>query len=441
MMAGEPEFRFRHVLVRDVCYQRLPRTERVARHERTADWLDALAQPGHRPGRGTRPPPLHGVRDRQHARPRHRPYAPPARDALHRAARRAYALHALDVAASHAGRAHALADGRRPARTGCGWSCSAPRSRFYPDGDAFLAGGGTDRLGELATRLYRPATTGARRGPGPCWARPPGCAPTAGALRAWTGRSSSSTRCRTAPKAAPTPNWVACTCSTMRLIRRSRRPVRRPRSPSASAWSRPRPTRGSPARPRYQAGDRVGLVELQRSPSSAGRDQLLTQPRAVQNLAYALREEGDWIRSGELIAGCPALSAGEQTLATRFPGRRCAPTAPASSAATGRGRRVRGHPGRTVGHGFAECGPVCGCCVANRLATDLRPAHPAGPGRGVAVRSRRWRGPVQQALDLAGAGTGRHVATALDTARRSGFHRLRWTTRMAALCRALQGRG
>ncbi|GAB3941591.1 hypothetical protein GCM10027614_27180 [Micromonospora vulcania] len=33
-MAGQAEFRFRHVLVRDVCYQRLPRTERVARHER-----------------------------------------------------------------------------------------------------------------------------------------------------------------------------------------------------------------------------------------------------------------------------------------------------------------------------------------------------------------------------------------------------------------------
>ena len=39
-MAGETEYRFRHVLVRDVCYQRLPRTERVARHERTARWLE-----------------------------------------------------------------------------------------------------------------------------------------------------------------------------------------------------------------------------------------------------------------------------------------------------------------------------------------------------------------------------------------------------------------
>src|SRR5690606_2301497 len=42
-VAGDSEFRFRHVLVRDVCYQRLPRAERAARHERTAGWLEDLA--------------------------------------------------------------------------------------------------------------------------------------------------------------------------------------------------------------------------------------------------------------------------------------------------------------------------------------------------------------------------------------------------------------
>ena len=40
-MAGERELRFRHVLVRDVCYERLPLSERVTRHVRAADWLDA----------------------------------------------------------------------------------------------------------------------------------------------------------------------------------------------------------------------------------------------------------------------------------------------------------------------------------------------------------------------------------------------------------------
>ncbi|HWB36208.1 MAG TPA: tetratricopeptide repeat protein, partial [Rugosimonospora sp.] len=40
---GQPEYRFRHVLVRDVCYHRLPRADRLARHQRAADWLDGTA--------------------------------------------------------------------------------------------------------------------------------------------------------------------------------------------------------------------------------------------------------------------------------------------------------------------------------------------------------------------------------------------------------------
>ena len=47
-MADEPEYRFRHVLVSDVCYERLPMGERIARHVRAADWLDARLD-----GRGT----------------------------------------------------------------------------------------------------------------------------------------------------------------------------------------------------------------------------------------------------------------------------------------------------------------------------------------------------------------------------------------------------
>jgi class 3 adenylate cyclase len=45
-LPGDTEYRFRHVLVRDVCYHRLPRAERLARHHRAADWLaDALDRP------------------------------------------------------------------------------------------------------------------------------------------------------------------------------------------------------------------------------------------------------------------------------------------------------------------------------------------------------------------------------------------------------------
>jgi hypothetical protein len=41
-VAGETEFAFRHVLVRDVAYKQLPRAERAQRHARVATWLESL---------------------------------------------------------------------------------------------------------------------------------------------------------------------------------------------------------------------------------------------------------------------------------------------------------------------------------------------------------------------------------------------------------------
>ncbi len=38
-LPDETEFRFRHVLVREICYERLTRSERIAQHVRVADWL------------------------------------------------------------------------------------------------------------------------------------------------------------------------------------------------------------------------------------------------------------------------------------------------------------------------------------------------------------------------------------------------------------------
>ncbi|MDF2739195.1 MAG: hypothetical protein K0S88_561 [Actinomycetia bacterium] len=42
-MAGEREYRFRHVLVREVAYGQIPRLERADKHRRVADWLESLA--------------------------------------------------------------------------------------------------------------------------------------------------------------------------------------------------------------------------------------------------------------------------------------------------------------------------------------------------------------------------------------------------------------
>ena len=42
-VAGERQYAFRHVLVRDVAYAQLPRAARAERHRRAAEWLEALA--------------------------------------------------------------------------------------------------------------------------------------------------------------------------------------------------------------------------------------------------------------------------------------------------------------------------------------------------------------------------------------------------------------
>ena len=42
-MAGEREFGFWHLLVRDVCYGQIPRAARAARHRAAAAWIEGKA--------------------------------------------------------------------------------------------------------------------------------------------------------------------------------------------------------------------------------------------------------------------------------------------------------------------------------------------------------------------------------------------------------------
>jgi class 3 adenylate cyclase len=171
-MADEPEFRFRHVLVSEVCYERLPRAERVARHVRTADWLDA-----HVDSRGSdlaeviahhRYTAYETTRALGHDT---RPYAPPALAALRHAAQRAVMLNADDAAAALVARADGLIANTRTDTDGdadrFGIELLGLELSFHHDPAGFLAGSGGVRLGELATLLYRAGDHG-------------------GAARAWT---------------------------------------------------------------------------------------------------------------------------------------------------------------------------------------------------------------------------------------------------------------
>jgi class 3 adenylate cyclase/tetratricopeptide (TPR) repeat protein len=44
---NEPEYAFLHVLVRDVAYGQIPRTDRADKHLRTAEWIESLGRPEH----------------------------------------------------------------------------------------------------------------------------------------------------------------------------------------------------------------------------------------------------------------------------------------------------------------------------------------------------------------------------------------------------------
>jgi class 3 adenylate cyclase len=161
---GQTEYRFSHVLIRDVCYQRLPRTERVAQHARIADWLEAVADTtGNRAEDLAEVVANHRYSAHEVARTLQldtTPYAPPARRALHRAARRAYRLHALDVAATHVTRAlrlfgPELGDDAADENERHELELLDAELAFLRDSDGFLSGGGLDRLDRLTSVLDR----------------------------------------------------------------------------------------------------------------------------------------------------------------------------------------------------------------------------------------------------------------------------------------------
>ncbi|HEV8163119.1 MAG TPA: adenylyl cyclase, partial [Actinomycetota bacterium] len=166
-MADQPEFRFRHVLVSDVCYERLPLGERIARHVRAADWLEERLD-----SRGTELAEVvahHRFTAYQASLALGldaRPYAGPALAALRQAARRAVMLNAFDAAAAHIARANQLVAGAEGPTAGAGADPGAEADRLgvellgielavHADEATFLNGPGPDRLAELAGLLYR----------------------------------------------------------------------------------------------------------------------------------------------------------------------------------------------------------------------------------------------------------------------------------------------
>ena len=229
-VAGETEFAFKHVLVRDVAYGQIPRAERAQKHARAAEWIESLGRP------------------EDHAEMVAHHYA----SALELA--RAAGQDVDDLARPHAGCIarcrRARADAER-ARAGGGLFPPSARThrggrpRTAPPAIAVRPSPllreleGVDELTEARESLVR-----SRR---PRWSRrsvaDAGRHRVAGrqsrrdAARA-RGRSASRRRRRRvpAPRSRCSPRWRATRCWPIGWTRRSSSAARPSRSPRSSAW-------------------------------------------------------------------------------------------------------------------------------------------------------------------------------------------------------------
>ncbi len=317
--AEQTEYRFSHVLVRDVCYQRLPRTERVAQHSRIADWLEAAAD-----ATGSRSTDLaevvanHRFWAHEIARTLNldtRPYAPGARRALHQAARRAYALHALDVAAGHVERAlRLLAPAEVDSDEGHTLELLDAELAFLRESDAFLSGGGLDRLTRLTEAFQRSGDAQA-------------------AARAWTLRGQVAWVTADRELAAANLNRAIGYFATL--------PDSEPKATAYAELARVHLTSSGHQEAIDTAGiaaeisDRLGLVEVRASAlitigasrylvgAAEGltimeealdicrRLKLPSLRRVTQNLGACLQEEGDLERAGALLREGELVSVGD----------------------------------------------------------------------------------------------------------------------------------
>ena len=328
-MAGQSEFRFRHVLVRDVCYQRLPRTERIGRHERTADWLDSMSQQ-----RDTDLAEVianHRWAAREIAETLGLPvarYTEAARRALALAARRTYALHALDTAATHIGRALELLDDTAEEPERLRLELFATEIAFYQDHHGFLAGGGADQLRVLAERLTAAAD-----------AEDAEVAPDA--ARAWTLLA------QTAWLRADRAAGLACLSRAIRLFQplpdsaeKVDAYVELARHHMLSYEFEPAIAAAGTAvaiagrlglaeaaataeiiiaSARYQSGDPAGYAQMRELVQRCRDQRLLELRRAIRNLAVLVLEEGDWARSVALLNESQQLDTpGSHQLTTEF---------------------------------------------------------------------------------------------------------------------------
>ncbi len=314
-MAGQVEYGFRHVLVRDVCYQRLPRAQRVTHHSHAADWLESLVDDR--------------TNDLAEVIANHRwaaheisrtigldsmPYAPAARAALHRAARRAYALGAIDAAIIAVDRAIGLKLDDDPVL-----DLLAAELALRRDGDTFLADGGMAKLEALAEQLMQAGDHSAEARAltllgTAAWAR-------ADRATALSYLDQAVNRYESLPESIEQAEALL-ELARVHMVNYETPPAIAAAEAAADIAGRlalaevNADARITSAAARFLAGAPGGLTELAAITKHCREQRLSSSRRAMLNLAWAMMEDGDLARYAQLLDECQTLNGNANVIAT-----------------------------------------------------------------------------------------------------------------------------
>jgi class 3 adenylate cyclase len=301
---GETELSFRHILVRDVAYGRLPRSARARLHRCAADWIERIA--------------VVGRHDMTPAIARHRVAAlrlaeslgedtaadtAAARQALIDAAEAAFATYAVGPALNHIDQALSLWPADHDVVRLHGFELLRWRLTFLVDSDRFYRDGGAKEVTRLVERMREADDRGGQ-------ARAETLLGQVEVMRAERHRALEHLR-RAAALFADLPDDAAKAEAYAELARlhmvqfetaqaiaaAEQAQTLAERLGLADAAANAVVTRSMAG---YLAGDRDAIAELERCVELCREQRLPALRRAAANLAVVMQEEGDLARAAQL---------------------------------------------------------------------------------------------------------------------------------------------
>ncbi|HEX6077958.1 MAG TPA: adenylate/guanylate cyclase domain-containing protein [Micromonosporaceae bacterium] len=302
-VAGEPELGFRHQLMRDAAYRRLPRAARAHLHRKAADWFRRLSAGRHDMAAAVAHHRIEALRLSESLGEDTTVASRDARVALTDAARAAFAVHAVESALGYATRALTLWPCTEEPGTRLAVELLCCRLSFTVDIEAFYRDGGIKDLARLTERMRE---VGDRAGE----AETVALLGVAELMRAERGRAAEHLT-EAVKLFADLPDSAANAEAYGELARLHMMEFRAEPAIAAAraSWQvaerlglsdRVAGARITEATSRYLAGDGAAVAALEQVLQECREQRLPAQRRAARNLAVLITEEGDLTRAMEL---------------------------------------------------------------------------------------------------------------------------------------------